>query len=423
MTALIIFVLCIFLFILDRFPLASVAALGCTALVIFKACTVQEAFSGFTSDIVFIVFGTEIFGIAFQESGLSTLTARFIRNHSNGSNSAVKTRKIIVVGGTIAAVLSSFLNNQVVCSLMLVICMSISAQMKDIKVRDITLPLIYFAILGGQCTLIGAPATLAASSVSEKMTGYRIAFFELLPMGAIIFVLGVAYICISGYRNGVRIWGNSAETDNTVLDTVGGFNGVDRKKCIITALSGFIMLILFITETFSVGTVSLIGAMICIFGGAVEQNKAFSRLDWNILIWLGCSIGMANVISESGALKNWCDAVISIIPDSPSPYIMLAAFVLLTTFVSNLIANTTTVIMILPFAIQLAERLGWSTVPFVISITMAAGLSVLTPLSCGFIGMTVRVGYKFSDYVRYGLVFQLILTISVIVLTFMMYEF
>ena len=79
--------------------------------------------------------------------------------------------------------------------------------------------------------------------------------------------------------------------------------------------------------------------------------------------------------------------------------------------------------MVLPFALQFAEQFGWNVTPFVIGITMAAGLSVLTPLSCGFIGMTVRVGYQFSDYVKYGLGFQLLLTASVIVLTFLMYQF
>lgn len=96
-------------------------------------------------------------------------------------------------------------------------------------------------------------------------------------------------------------------------------------------------------------------------------------------------------------------------------------FVLITTIISNLIANTTTVIMVLPFAVQLTTELGIDSVPFIIAITMAAGLAILTPLSCGFIGMTMRLGYKFKDYVRYGMGLQLLLTGSVIVLTKVMY--
>ncbi len=423
LVALIVFAVCVVLFIWDKFPLASVAILGCTALVLFKVCTVQEAFSGFTSDIVFIVFGTEIFGMAFQESGLNALTVKLIQKYATGKTATAITGKIIIVGGTIAAVLSAFLNNQVVCSLMMVICINIATQMKEVHVKHITLPIIYLAILGGQCTLIGAPATLAASSVLEKTTGNKMLFFDLLPMGTIIFVIGTLYICTLGCRKGTKMWQKVTTTDQIVLYDNESLQTVDRKKCIVTAVAGGLMLVLFITETFSVGTVSLIGALICIFGGAVKQKQSFAKLDWNILIWLGCSIGMANVLNESGVIQSCCTALQNALSNMPSPYVVLAGLVVITTIISNFVANTTTVIMVLPFALQFAEQFGWNVTPFVIGITMAAGLSVLTPLSCGFIGMTVRVGYQFSDYVKYGLGFQLLLTASVIVLTFLMYQF
>ena len=423
LVALIVFAVCVVLFIWDKFPLASVAILGCTALVLFKVCTVQEAFSGFTSDIVFIIFGTEIFGMAFQESGLNALTVKLIQKYATGKTATAITRKIIIVGGTIAAVLSAFLNNQVVCSLMMVICINIATQMKEVHVKHITLPIIYLAILGGQCTLIGAPATLAASSVLEKTTGNKMLFFDLLPMGTIIFVIGTLYICTLGCRKGTKMWQKVTTTDQIMLYDNESLQTVDRKKCIVTAVAGGLMLVLFITETFSVGTVSLIGALICIFGGVVKQKQSFAKLDWNILIWLGCSIGMANVLNESGVIQSCCTALQNALSNTPSPYVVLAGLVVITTIISNLVANTTTVIMVLPFALQFAEQFGWNVTPFVIGITMAAGLSVLTPLSCGFIGMTVRVGYQFSDYVKYGLGFQLLLTASVIVLTFLMYQF
>lgn len=423
MIALVIFIGCLILFITDRFPLATVAMLGCVALVVFNVCTVGEAFSGFTNDIVLIVFGTEIFGIAFQESGLDILTVKFIQKHSMVADSWKMTKRIIIIAGTIAAILSAFLNNQVVSALMLVICMSMAARMEGVNAKDITLPVIYFVIFGGQCTLIGAPATLMASSISEEMTGYAIPFFELLPIGFIIFVLGMVYMCCVGYRKGSGIWGNALSEKRVSAVDVCQARQVDKRKCIITLSAGVIMLVMFITELFSVGTVSLIGALICLLGGATEQKKALLKVDWNVLIWLGCSIGMANVLNSSGIVQSCCDKVIMYLPVDTSPYVFLIAVVLLTTFASNLIANTTTVIMILPFAIQIAERFGWNTVPFVIGITMAAGFAILTPLSCGFIGMTMRVGYKFKDYVRYGMCMQAILTVSTILLTTIMYRF
>ena len=80
-------------------------------------------------------------------------------------------------------------------------------------------------------------------------------------------------------------------------------------------------------------------------------------------------------------------------------------------------------IMILPFAIEVAGKFGLSPTPFIVAVTMAAGLSIMTPLSCGFIGMTMRVGYKFRDYIRYGWSIQLTSMLMIIGLTPAIYPF
>jgi len=410
-----IFAICIVLFVVDIFPAATVSIACCTAFVAANICTVPEAFAGFTNDIVLVVFGTEIFGIAYQESGLSILTARKITALSRG-----KEKNIIIVAGIIAAALSAFLNNQVVCSLMLVICISLAKEIKNVNVLNITLPVIYLAILGGQCTLIGAPATLVASSMAEESTGTGISMFELLPMGAIILCIGLLFICIFSHRKGNKMWRDRGGFDLIASDET---TEVDRRKCAVTVLAGVVMLVCFITGIVSVGIASIIGALICLFGKAVKQKESFSKVDWNILIWLGCSIGMANALNKSGRIQELCEYISEVLPENISPVILLAAMVLITMVISNLISNTTTVMMIMPFAIDLAVRCGYSARPFIIGVTLASGLAILTPLSCGFIGMTTRVGYKFSDYIRYGLGFQLLLYVLTVVSTCLFYSF
>ena len=79
--------------------------------------------------------------------------------------------------------------------------------------------------------------------------------------------------------------------------------------------------------------------------------------------------------------------------------------------------NTTTVIIVLSFALKFAELYALNPKSFLIAVTMGAGLAVLTPLSSGFIGMTVRVGYRFRDYVRYGFGIQALLTALTVLLT------
>ena len=409
--ALIIFLVCVVLFMLDRFQTSAVALLGCTAMVISGCGTVTEAFSGFTNDIILLIFGTEVLGIAFQESGLSLTTAKYIMRFSGGSE-----RKIILIGGIIAAALSAFLNNQVVSTLMIVICMSMSKLSKDINVRHITLPVVICVILGGQLTLVGAPATLIASSIAEKNLGSGISMFEMMPLVMIILVVGMVYMYFISYRKGIKIWGER-KTDEISLD-VTEISEMHKYQVGVTVSAGIAMIFLFITELVSAGIASVTAALICIFGGAVKCDF-LKKVDWNIIIWLGGSIGISNILTESGAVQDICGKLLKY--DIP-PILLLAAIVIITTILSNLIANTTTVIIILPFAMQIAENFSLNPKSFLIAVTMSAGLVVLTPLSSGFIGMTMRAGYKFKDYVRYGLGLQLVITILIIVLTPIFYR-
>ena len=257
--------------------------------------------------------------------------------------------------------------------------------------KNITLPVIYCAVMGGQCTLVGAPATLIASSVAEDTIGTGISMFEMLPMGLILLAA-------------------EADTDLPAGKT-------DRRKMIVTLLSGAVMLFLFVTVFVTVGVASVIGGLICILGGAVQQKKAFAKIDWNILIWLGCSVSMASELNKSGHIQSICAWLMERIPPDISPVMLLAVFTVLSVIISNFIANTTTVIMVLPFALKFAELYALDPKPFLIAVTMGAGLAVMTPLSSGFIGMTVRVGYRFRDYVRYGFGIQVLLTALIVVLT------
>lgn len=419
----IIFALCLILWVVDRYPPAIVALGGCCAMILFQVGTVQEVFAGFTNDVILIVFGTEILGIACQESGLASLMAKVSRKIPFGKSKLRYEKKLVLILGIMSAFISAILNNQVVSVLVLVICISIAKEMSKIDVRDITLPIIYFVILGGQCTLIGAPATLVAASLSEDYLDSPITMFEFLPLGGILLIVGAAYIYFSGLARGVKIWGKRKKYIESETDTLQMETNVDRRKCAVVILSVIVMLILFAANIVSVGTAAVIAALICFFGFAADFKKTFAKVDWNILIWLGCSIGIANILDEKGVVQKICDIALKNMSSAISPMILLAVIVIVTTIISNLIANTTTVIMLLPFTIQIAQQFGFSPKPFVIAVTMAAGLSVLTPLSCGFIGMTMRLGYRFSDYVKYGMPLQLLLTAGIILLTPIMYSF
>ena len=57
---LLILTLCILLFITEWLPAVVTGALGCLMMVLFQVCTLEEAFSGFSNSIIYLLFGALI---------------------------------------------------------------------------------------------------------------------------------------------------------------------------------------------------------------------------------------------------------------------------------------------------------------------------------------------------------------------------
>ena len=60
--SLIIFVVCIVLFVWDKLPMATTAILGCVLMVIFGVCDFKTAFGQFASSTVILTIGFIVIG-------------------------------------------------------------------------------------------------------------------------------------------------------------------------------------------------------------------------------------------------------------------------------------------------------------------------------------------------------------------------
>ena len=73
---------------------------------IFDDYTMADMMSGFTNDVILIVFGTDIFAVAFIRSGIVDLISRALLKISNNNE-----RRLILLISIFSAAISSMLNN------------------------------------------------------------------------------------------------------------------------------------------------------------------------------------------------------------------------------------------------------------------------------------------------------------------------
>lgn len=182
------------LFSLETFSVDATTLLLLIALVVFKILTPEEAFSGFSSDIIIILASIFVISGALQRSGLVTVVAHRLLQFSGKSSNRFLLILMSVVGG-----LSAFMNNTTVTALFVAPVLTVAKKLKTSPSKFL-MPMAYASILGGTCTLIGTSTNMAVSGYMKNIGLPPVGLFEITGVGLMILVIGIVYIIVIGKR-------------------------------------------------------------------------------------------------------------------------------------------------------------------------------------------------------------------------------
>lgn len=406
--SLIIFVGCIALFVWDKLPMATTAVLGCVLMVVFGICDFKTAFGQFSSSTVILTIGVMIIGAAISETGLAARIGRWIVNLSRGSE-----KKLIVGTYLVSGLMSAFLTNSAVLAIFIPIIMGVSLSDANIKAKNLIMPIAYGCVIGGASTLVGSTQQMTAQGLLEEAGVQMFATFDFTPVGGILLLLGLIYILFVGYKRGEKIWGNREDTD--VEFQPGEGTEIGSKVKMITVAAIFVVtVVLYITEWIPLAITSSAAALLCIITGCISQKKAISSVNWNIVGRLAGCLGLAKALEAAGGTTLIAAGFRAIVGDAISPFLLFCILVFLVQFTSEFISNSTAILIVLPILLSVAPDMGLNVHSYALGITIASGVALSNPLASSTLGMSMSVGYRFNDYFKYSVFFDILAYITII---------
>jgi di/tricarboxylate transporter len=106
------------------------------------------------------------------------------------------------------------------------------------------------------------------------------------------------------------------------------------------------------------------------------------------------------------------------------PHLVLAAIYFVTMLFTELMSNNAAAVLVFPIAWQTAADMGLNPMPFVMAVTVAASCGFATPMGYQTNLMIYGPGgYKFSDYVRFGGLLNLIVMAVTVTLAPLIWRF
>ena len=403
--SLLIFIACIVLFVWDKLPMATTAILGCAAMVILGVCDFKTAFGQFASSTVILTIGVMIIGAAISETGLAATIGKWIVRVSKSSE-----RKLIAGTYLVSALMSAFLTNSAVLAIFIPIIMGLSN--KNIKAKNLIMPIAYGCVIGGASTLVGSTQQMTAQGLLEEAGLRTFKTFDFTLVGGILVLLGLLYCLFVGYRRGEKIWGDrNDETEYCPKDTNIQPN---TRKMITVAVIFVATVVLYITEWIPLAITSTAAALLCIITGCISQPKAISSVNWNIVGRLAGCLGIAKALEAAGGTKLISEGVCFLAGDSINPMLLFCILVLMVQITSQFISNSTAILIVLPIVLSIAPDMGLNTYTFALGITLASGVALSCPLASSTLGMSMSVGYRFNDYFKYSIFFDIIAYLIII---------
>ncbi|MEA1890921.1 MAG: SLC13 family permease [Pseudomonadota bacterium] len=167
----------------------------------------------------------------------------------------------------------------------------------------------------------------------------------------------------------------------------------------LTILFGMVVTVAF--GWLSMLKAAMLAAGLMIITRCTTGRIARRAVDWQVLIVIAASFGIASALQNSGAASAIAQWGISIAQGHP---LLALTFVFALTAMFSIIAtNNAAAVIMFPIALSTSEILGISFLPFAVVIMVAASASFATPIGYQTNLMVFGVGgYHFKDYFYFG---------------------
>jgi di/tricarboxylate transporter len=180
------------LFVWGRIRYDLVAMLGLLAAIAVGIVPFDQAFTGFSDDIVIIVGSALLVSAAVARSGVAERLIAPLAPYLTTTRA-----QVVVLTGAVA-LLSAFVKNVGALAIFMPIAFQLARRAGTSPSR-LLMPMAFGALLGGIVTLIGTSPNVIVSRMRAELLGEPFRMFDFAPVGAGIALAGLVFLAF-GHR-------------------------------------------------------------------------------------------------------------------------------------------------------------------------------------------------------------------------------
>lgn len=188
-------------------------------------------------------------------------------------------------------------------------------------------------------------------------------------------------------------------------------------------LSLAVMVALMITGVVSNVLAAIIGCLLMGAFRCIDMESAYKSINWQSIVLIVGMIPFAAALQKTGGIDLAVQAMMDSFGNS-GPRVILVVLFLVTAVTSMFMSNTATAVLLAPVTIATAQALDASPAPFAMTVAIAASAAFMTPVSSPVNTLVLAPGqYRFSDFVRIGVPFTVLVLLVTVALVPLLFPF
>ena len=166
---------------------------GTALLALAGIITPEEAFAGFANEGMLTVAMLFVVAAGLEQTGVLAYVGHQVLGGARSDRSALGRLASVIIPS------SAFLNNTPIVAMFMPIVID-WCRRNDVAPSKLLIPLSYFAILGGTCTLIGTSTNVVVHGLLTRRGMEGMSLFEMTPLGLPYALAGVVYLMLFGRK-------------------------------------------------------------------------------------------------------------------------------------------------------------------------------------------------------------------------------
>ena len=151
-----------------------------------------------------------------------------------------------------------------------------------------------------------------------------------------------------------------------------------------------------------------------------NMEQAMRAINWEILMVFAGSAVLGLAIQKTGIAEWLANGILDVC--GTNPIVVMTAVCFVGTFITEFISNTAAGAMFFPIMYDAAEKLGYEPFPFLVALMISVSSSFATPIGSPTHMLVYGPGgYRFSDFMRIGLLMNLIILVANILIVNIIY--